>query len=280
MTAVYFRRFFPGDVVATVAYVAPLSLDAPDPRYVAAVETGAHADCRAKLRDFQRLAVARRPALEARMTDLSGATFTHLGMDEAFEHAVLENPFAFWQYNDSSLCPSIPAATATDDQVYAFLDSVSDIASYGDAQVERYAAYYVQAANELGYPEIDETNLQGMLAHAGTDRPESYVPTEVATRYLPAAMRDVDAWVRTYGERLLFVYGANDPWSGGMFELGDAQDSFRFIVAEGNHGSLIRRLAAADSDTALAALQRWTGVAAKLPAGKPEDEPPLERRPR
>ena len=34
MTSVYHRRFYPDDVDATVAYVAPISFGAPDDRYI------------------------------------------------------------------------------------------------------------------------------------------------------------------------------------------------------------------------------------------------------
>ena len=39
MTAVFYRRFYPDDVVGTVPYVAPLSFAAPDERYAAFLDS-------------------------------------------------------------------------------------------------------------------------------------------------------------------------------------------------------------------------------------------------
>lgn len=262
MAAVFHRRFFPNDTTATIAYVTPLSLGAPDPRYVAAVESGTHADCRQRLRDFQLFAFSMRAAIEARMGALNSVTFDTLGIDVAFEHLVLELPFGFWQYADASACDDVPGAGATSDAVFAYLDQVGQVSLYGDALVAHYAPYYVQAATQLGYPEIDESNLAAMLRHPGTDTPIPYLPEGASSDYDPTAMEDVGHWVQTAGTRLLFVYGQNDPWSAGMIELGSATDSLRLVVAEGNHNSLIADLSKDDQETALDAIRRWT----KLPA--------------
>jgi hypothetical protein len=277
MAAVFHRRFFPDDVTATVAYVAPLSLAGPDPRYVDAVETGLHPECRQKLRDFQRMALGRRDAMEPRMQS-SGLGWKHLGVDVAFEHVVLELPFGFWQYGAASDCDAIPTDASSDDAVFAYLRGTGDLAEYADALIDHYGPYYVQAADQLGWPEMDEQPVADLLRHPGSDRPDNYVPAGVRTSYSPAPMHDVDAWVRTQGERLLFIYGESDPWSGGMFELGAARDSLRLIVADGNHDSNIRQLGADDRAAALAALSRWMGVTAALPSAKPGDEAPRARR--
>jgi len=58
----------------------------------------------------------------------------------------------------------------------------------------------------------------------------------------------------------MFIYGENDPWSAGAFELGWAKDSFRYFVPGGNHGSAISTLPDTERDAAFATLARWAGV--------------------
>src|SRR5262249_60255749 len=99
-----------------------------------------------------------RAALEQLMGKLPGVTFLPLGLDGASEHVVLELPFSFWQYGSADDCARIPTSASTDQAVFSFLNVVGSIALYGDAEVDHYGPYYVQAANELGYPEIDEAN--------------------------------------------------------------------------------------------------------------------------
>src|SRR5262249_48359574 len=87
-----------------------------------------------------------------------------------------------------------------------------------------------------------------------------------------AAMADIDQFVREQGDRFLFIYGEWDPWTGGMFDLGNAKDSLRLVQAEGTHGSRITRLAEADRRAALAKLEAWTGITPKLAATRSSRE--------
>ena len=84
----------------------------------------------------------------------------------------------------------------------------------------------------------------------------------------PAAMQEVSTWLSTQGSQILFIYGQNDPWTAAAFDLGGAQDSFAFFQAGGNHYSNIGGLASGDQQTALAALEAWTGV-------QPQPAPPV-----
>src|SRR5207247_1144121 len=94
-----------------------------------------------------------------------------------------------------------------------------------------------------------------------------------------AAMMDVDQWVQSQGKTLMFIYGSNDPWSHAAFNLGDAVDSYKFIVAGGNHGSQIVDLAASDKSSALSILGRWAGkTMAKVPDVAREEQPLPRRR--
>jgi hypothetical protein len=99
-------------------------------------------------------------------------------------------------------------------------------------------------------------------------------------------MMDIDQWVRTESDRLLFIYGQWDPWTGGKFGIRDATDSYQFVQAEGTHGSRIGKLAPADRDVALDRLAAWTGVTpdvtmarslAPVGTGEPRVPPGLRR---
>ena len=148
MTAVYHRRFFPADVDATVAYVAPQSLGAPDPRYVPFVnQAGTDPDCRKRLRDYQRTVLTRR-AVVVTALGASGATFTRLGIDKALEHSVLELPFGFWQYGAQADCAKIPDPAASDEQVLKFLSDVGGIAMYSDQGIAGFE--FAQANVDAG----------------------------------------------------------------------------------------------------------------------------------
>src|SRR4029453_1519757 len=75
-------------------------------------------------------------------------------------------------------------------------------------------------------------------------------------------MHDVQSWIATSGERIMLIYGQNDPWSAGAVDIGAATDSFKFIAPSGNHGSSITTLTTANAETATAAVLRWAGLPA------------------
>lgn len=283
MTAIFHRRFHPADVDATIAYVAPLSLAAGDTRYVTFLEQVGDAACRQALIDFQRDALGRRAAMLSRLGALAaerGIAFDLLGSEVAFEHAVLELPFAFWQYGSASQCASIPAGAATDDEVFAFIDAVSFFELFSDDLVLYFEPYYYQAATQLGYPAISETAVADLLQHPGTDHPRTYVVTPVAVpAFDPAPMQDIAGWVASDASALMFVYGADDPWTAGAFAVGAATDAHLFTVPGGNHGASILDLQGADRAAALAVLESWTGVTPQAPAGAASVPRAIERTP-
>ena len=287
MTSVFHRRFYPDDVDATVAYVAPISHGAPDDSYQPFFDTVGTADCRAALRDYQIELLTRREEMVARMEDFgadNGITFDRsAGAAGAFEDSVVEFPWGFWQYAEASDCAAIPPTSATDAELWSFHQDLGDLAFYGDQEIEDYLPYFYQAELELGYPSVPSAHIDDLLETQEIER--DYLPAGVSASFDPSAMEDIEAWVQSDGSRLLFIYGGNDPWTAGAFDLGSASDSFLYVAPGLNHAASIADLTDDDQSAALSALERWTGVtpadtsafrrAARLPA-----EPAPRLRPR
>ncbi|WP_437813898.1 S28 family serine protease [Sorangium sp. So ce1078] len=265
MTSVYHRRFYPADVDGTVAYVAPHSAGVSDPRYVDFVAERGDAACRQALQDFQREVLLRRTEMldlmEAEAAEI-GVTYDLLGIDKALEVAVVESVFSLWQYQDASFCERVPAATSDNAAIWAFLSEANAPSFWSDSSRLDFEPYYWQAAAELGYPGYADAHIADLLIYAGTTVPTTFVePGPGKTPVFdPAAMQDISAWLTTEGERLLFIYGENDPYTAAAFDIGAARDSHRFIAPGGTHGSVILSLAPADQALALGALESWTGV--------------------
>jgi hypothetical protein len=261
MTATYHRRFFPDDVDGTVPYVAPISFGAPDDRYTTFVDAIGPVACRDALRAAAvEMLQNRRAAMESRAGAQPGHTYNRIKLGPAVEASIAALEWAFWQYWGVAYCEDVPATTASDEDLFDFLDAVAPVGDSDDDQVAAFEAYYYQAYAQLGYPADNATYLTPFSIYSDADY-DGALPTPDLPAYdAGAAMTDIDGWVQTEGDRLLFVYGEFDPWTGGQYALGNATDSLLLTQRAGTHGARINRLDDADRDAAYAKLEAWTGV--------------------
>ncbi|GGW82975.1 S28 family serine protease [Streptomyces lomondensis] len=263
MASVYHRRFHPHDVDGTVVYSAPNNVDDRDDsaclRFLDAVGTPAD---RAALAAAQRAILLRRADLVARYEAWaagSGDTFRIVGSaDKALEIAVLRVPFMFWQRGTAADVAAIPGPGATTGELYQWLDDTAGLSLYADAAARRYIPYWYQIGTQLGYGSVPTAHLADLLRHPDGIEARSFVPRDVPLRFDPAAMPDIDRWVRRRGSRLLFVNGSQDPAVAEHFRPG-GPDSRVLWVPGGNHNVDIADLSPADRASAQDALFRWAG---------------------
>ncbi|MFJ6529694.1 S28 family serine protease [Streptomyces longwoodensis] len=278
MTATYFERFYPRDMDGVVAYVAPNDVvndqDAAYDRFFATVGTK---ECRDRLNAVQREALVRRTSLEEKYAAYAaenGYTFTTIGsLDRAYEAVVLDYVWGFWQYSLLSDCETIPAnaATATDDEIWTSVDTISGFSAYTDQGLEQYTPYYYQAGTQLGAPTIHFPHIEKQYIRYGYQPPRNFVPRSIPMKFQPWVMRDVDSWVRHNARHMLFVYGQNDPWGAERFRVDKgARDSYVFTAPGLNHGANVAGLVADQKALATARILDWAGLpAATASAAKP-----------
>ena len=273
LAAVFHRYFYPDDVDATVAYVAPASHGLRDVRYVHFLEQVGDAACRAKLEAFQQDVLRRReelrPLVEARGTALGTGFEVVGGADRALEFSAVETSFYFWQYGPASGCAAIPAPGAPAAEAFAFMDGVVGVVyTYGDRFIAPIAPAYYQAATQLGWPRFPLRHLRGLLRYPGENTPDVYLDFPVTEPFDWDAMLRVEHWVRGRGERMLFIYGENDPWSAAAFSVRERNDAFRFFVPGGNHGANLQGLPEPERTFAVERLFTWMGLSAPSAQGR------------
>jgi hypothetical protein len=272
MTSIFHRRFYPGDVVATVAYVAPINFSVDDTRYEAFFDqldqSLADTDCVDRVRALQREALLRRDELGAYFAEAavrSGYTFERTGgLARALEIGVVELEWTFWQYQGVAYCGGVPTPTDSTGTIAGFIEGLGVVWAVSDQEVAVFEPYYYQVLTELGYPSVPFAHLVDLMQFDYEAGLAPLLPAGVAATYDPAPMRDVSDWLSTQGEHLLLVYGAHDPWTAGAMTVDASLDSYVFVAPGTNHGARIDDLASEDNARALDALRAWTGQAGAL----------------
>jgi hypothetical protein len=271
MTAIFHHRFYPDDVAGTLAYVAPISHAIPDHRYDAFLDGVQPTACREAVRAVAtELLTHRRAAMLARAqldATQAGLSYTRIPLPAALESAILDLEWTFWQYRGASRCASVPAPTATDDQLWSFLATVSDVRFSADPTTAEFDAYFYQAYAELGSPgtvavrgDSLPSYLAGLPQFTDADFVGSFPIGVPPPPFDPAPMADIDAWLQRDGAHLAFVYGGQDPWTAGQFTLGNATDALMVYTPRGTHDDGVAALTPADRAAVLAKLSAWTGV--------------------
>ncbi|BBC36156.1 PS-10 peptidase S37 [Streptomyces graminofaciens] len=285
MTATYYERFYPKDMDGVVAYVAPNDVvnkeDSAYDRFFAKVGTK---ECRDRLNAVQREALVRREPLEKKYAEVAAAegfTFTTIGsLDKAYEAVVLDYVWGFWQYSLLADCGAIPAdaKNASDEDIWASVDSIAGFSSYTDQGLEPYTPYYYQAGTQLGAPTIKFPHIEKKYIRYGYQPPRNFVPRDIKMKFQPGVMRGVDTWVRHNARHMLFVYGENDPWGAEPFHVGKgARDSYVFTAPGANHGARVAGLVEAEKDLATARILKWAGVAPAAVQDDPSKAKPLAK---
>lgn len=268
MTALFHRRFYPNDVDATLAYVAPINLATGDTRYIPFIDARGDTPTRLAIEAWQQAIFNKRAevlALFQADAATRGATFNFIGADKTLEFAVLESPFVLWQYGNATLASQVPPSNASAQTLYTYLDQVNNgvVDTWSDATLVYYQAYYQQCTNQLGYPANKESHLTG-LSYPGQDVPAIYPPAGSSKTYdAGTSMADIQHWISTSAQNIILVYGENDPWSAGALSVSPsalARGIHKYIAPSGNHGSKLATLNSTDSAEAYALLSLWLGA--------------------
>ncbi len=260
-TALLFRYFYPRDVQATVAYVAPLNRAQEDPRIDAFIRRQGGPQCRQRITEFQLALLRRRREilpLFYRYIREKNYQF-YLPKEETYEYAVLEYPFTFWQWKNLP-CDSIPTREASAAKLFDHLQKVIPFNTYyGKKEVLATQPAYYQFFTELGYygyaynePEVLK-NLQAVK------HPSNLVFTPRAVRIVfhPELMEKVIPWLQSRGRRIIYLYGGQDPWSATGIELTGKVEAFKFVKPDGNHRTRIADLPEKEQENILTLLRQW-----------------------
>jgi hypothetical protein len=76
--------------------------------------------------------------------------------------------------------------------------------------------------------------------------------------FRPGVMQQVVPWLRHQGERIIYIYGQDDPWTAAALAPDPGLDALQVVQAGANHRVKIRDLDRRAE--VIAALERWLQV--------------------
>jgi hypothetical protein len=278
MTALFHRRFYPSDVAATVAYVAPLMFEVRDERFLPWLAALGTREDGARIHAFQRRLLEHGDGVLPVFTAWFARNGHSLSLPPGpvFEGAVVSYAWEFWQRHvfDSG---EIPDAGQPYEAWVDHLATAVRLHYSSDAWRDYFRAYAYQVYTQIGGSAIHVTHLRDLLRDEPLDPHVEYgFPADLPLTWdSGAAMRDVLHWIQSEGDRIVLVYGGLDPWTGGAIDTADNPRIVKVVQPGADHQAKILNLDRRDE--VLATLGSWLGEPVSLPARSraPGAEPEL-----
>jgi hypothetical protein len=242
--ALYHRRYFPDDVVGTIALSASLSLGIEDYRYENFLNNIGTVSEREKIKLFQRKALTERDQIIPMITNYINSSefhFTRMNASEILEFEVLEFPFSFWQ-STSGDCSTIPDTSSTSTELYNYLKNFGYFDFYSDELLDYYESVYYQAYTELGWYRLIDDDVKDLLIAIPNPSYRLMTPQNAALNFNPQIIPDAINWLQTEGNNIIYIYGNNDPWSAGSIESVGSTNAIKIVKAGANHSVSISDL--------------------------------------
>jgi len=264
VTTIFYRYFYPDDVDVSVPYVAPINKEFEEQRIYNFFDTISTEECRNKIKNLQiRLFENREQILPLIRFYAMGAglSFSYLTIEEAFELAVFEYPFSFFQWGHS--CELIPSDTATIETIAQYLLYVSGVSFFGDKSMEAFASHYYQSAQEMGYYgyEIEEFKDLLVALPKDTNPHAAFTPGKMEVEFDGSLLKDINKWLPMHANEFIYIYGAVDTWSASAVQPSDKVDALWFFMDGEHHGSArIRNMNKTDKLKLVTALERWLDI--------------------
>lgn len=257
-TALFFKSYYPTDVDATVAYVAPVNVAQEDPRIYRFFATVGDADTRAKILAYQIAMLKREDEILAYLKP--DASAYSMGVGKAYEYGILEFPFAMWQYGTAPTGIPKPDAPAAD--MAAIYQKVNPMYYYSDAGIKQFEAFQYQAFTEIGYYNYDITDLKPYLKSNPNPTNMDLCPAGTKDKivYNPSTLAFVYNYLQYKANNIIYIYGETDPWSATQMELIGHTDAVKITVKGAWHNANVRLMSPEQKEQVFTALERWLKV--------------------
>jgi hypothetical protein len=191
-----------------------------------------------------------------------GWTF-RMGYEKAFDIAVLEYPFSFWQWGHD--IEAIPDGAADYREIFDNFTKVSGFSYECDQEWDKIKPFFYQAYKELGYYSYVPGDLKPLIKGFDEDTISSdiFAPGGDTLRYIPETMQFVMKSLKENDPEIIAIAGEIDPWGATSLIVDDIPNAYKFVKPGGCHITRISNLPPEMKKEVYELLEKWTGIEIK-----------------
>lgn len=266
-TAVYHRTFYPNDVDVTVAYVCPLNFGVEDGRHEPFIKkVPGTAEQRKKILDFQTSVLKNRKVILPKLKQFSEDNkYTYrMSLDEVLDYCVLEYSFSIWQW--SRYLDEIPGADADTEVLFKHLVKVVNPSYFAIEGMEGIKSFFVQAAREEGYYGYDIKPFKKYISIKSSKGylKRIFLPDNLDLKFHKSTYKKVKKFIRSTDSKILFIYGANDPWLASGFNVPHKDNYVKVVKPGGSHSTRIKNVPENQQKQIKETLEKWLGFSVEI----------------
>jgi hypothetical protein len=258
-TTMYHKRFYPNDVDASVVYVAPLNLDVQDNRIYEFLDNVGNAECRAKILDFQRTILKNREEAIVEFERIARRLKYDFDfeIEKAFELAILEFEFAFWQWGGT--CEALPDSKAEIKELVNYLFRADAPGFFTNSSRNELFPFFYQAYTQQGLYGYRIDSLKDYLRVFDKEINNYYtfIPENFNLTFDPAVMLDIKNWLDENGNNMIYIYGENDSWSATAYTPTEKTNSIKLVKKNGSHLTRLQNMPEEQQQIAIEMIKKW-----------------------
>ena len=258
-TALFHKRYYPNDVDATLVQVAPISFAVEDTRYERFLENVGDQAIRDKIKRFQIELLKKREEILPLIRDYMNNSSLTYSIPEGvvFEFEALEYNFSFWQYGVNDI-ETVPDSGLTAQQFFNILEGNGYLAYYSDEYIDYLEPFYYQMYTELGYYRLIDDHLSHLLVDLRNPSYSYFAPSGVLLIFNPLTMQDINKWLQTEGNNIIYIYGEIDPWTAEAVELTGQTNAIKIVQPGANHSIYLEDLD--QKELVYSTLENWLNI--------------------
>lgn len=238
-TTIMYRYFYPEDVDVSIPYVAPINHSAEDKRIYEFLDEVGTKECRSYIYDYQIVMLEKANEMKSYLKWFAkgqNLKFNYLNLDQAYEYAILEYPFSFWQWGAD--CAHIPSTDAHMDTLLQHFVDIVGLEFYSDASMEGFGSHYFQSAEEMGYYGFEVEPFKKLIHHLDVNSNPSaiFTPDKLPVKFDGTLTNKVFEWTQRTSLPFIYINGANDTWSATAVPEVKGSESLWFFMKDKSHG--------------------------------------------